>query len=233
MTYREIVYMILDELKLLSDDAHFNEDHIKFLCTKYRAFLLKKNYANNKNVSSSNYQIVPIELEVVPTIEKDTCLGSVLKSKQEVPGTLDIGNTNVYTKNFTAGTNITYTTLERFKFVGHNKWLKNIIYCTKGPDDYLYFKSWNPQHLYLNYVELEGVFENVEAVKDLLGEDLMDTDFPMEDALVPQLIQSVVAELSPKTITPEDSINNASDDKANLARYLASNTKSELAKQLS
>ena len=41
MTYREIVYMILDEIKSVSDDAFFTEDHVIFLAGKIRAFLLK------------------------------------------------------------------------------------------------------------------------------------------------------------------------------------------------
>ena len=42
MKLREIVYMILDELKLFSDDATYTEDHIKFLVGKHRALLLQK-----------------------------------------------------------------------------------------------------------------------------------------------------------------------------------------------
>jgi hypothetical protein len=40
-TFRDIVYMIMDELKLSSDDSYYTEDHIIFLISKYRAFLLK------------------------------------------------------------------------------------------------------------------------------------------------------------------------------------------------
>ena len=36
-TYREIVYMVLDELKLESDDAYYTQDHVIFLINKYRA----------------------------------------------------------------------------------------------------------------------------------------------------------------------------------------------------
>ena len=43
-TFKEIVYMCLDELQLSSDDATFTEEHIIFLANKYRALLLKKQY---------------------------------------------------------------------------------------------------------------------------------------------------------------------------------------------
>ena len=40
MTVKEIVYMILDEVKKQSDDAYYTEEHIIFLASKYGAFLL-------------------------------------------------------------------------------------------------------------------------------------------------------------------------------------------------
>jgi len=40
-TFKEIVYLALEELKLTSDDSYYTEDHILFLLNKYRAFLLK------------------------------------------------------------------------------------------------------------------------------------------------------------------------------------------------
>ena len=45
-TYREIVYMILDLIKLMSDDAYYNEEHVLYLVDKYRMFVLDKKYAN-------------------------------------------------------------------------------------------------------------------------------------------------------------------------------------------
>ena len=40
-TYRELVYLVLDELKLVSDDSSFTEDHVIYLLDRYRPFLLK------------------------------------------------------------------------------------------------------------------------------------------------------------------------------------------------
>jgi hypothetical protein len=40
-TYREMIHMVLDELKVISDDSHFQEEHVMFLLDKYRGFLLK------------------------------------------------------------------------------------------------------------------------------------------------------------------------------------------------
>jgi hypothetical protein len=41
MLWKELVYIVLDELKLVSDDSTFTEDHVMFTLNKYRAFVLK------------------------------------------------------------------------------------------------------------------------------------------------------------------------------------------------
>ena len=56
--------------------------------------------------------------------------------------------------------------------------------------------------------------------------------FPLEDAIIPPLINLVVKELSEAIYKPEDSENNAMDDLANLANYIARNAKSNLQKQI-
>jgi len=55
-TFRELTYMALDELKLMSDDSYYTEDHVLFLLNKYRSFLLKQRYSDiKKQMPESNY----------------------------------------------------------------------------------------------------------------------------------------------------------------------------------
>ena len=69
-TYKQVIYMISDMLKLSSDDASFTNDHLLFLMTKFRALLLKNTYLNKGlNVPQSNYQNVGISLERVKAAE--------------------------------------------------------------------------------------------------------------------------------------------------------------------
>lgn len=220
MKYNEIVHMILDELKGTSDDFSFNEDHIAFLCGKYRAFLLKQRYYSDikKAIAESNYQTVCLDLIEVPAISGEPCEGgSYLRSKVKVPTTLMLGNPRVFPIDFYQG-NITFVSRDRMRFVGHNKWMKDIIYCSIGPDNYLYFKSSNPQYLYLEKVKFSAIFEDPEKVTEIScnGEDipceLMDRVFPIEEALVPPLIELVVKELRGAEYTPSDEINNAEDN---------------------
>ena len=44
--------------------------------------------------------------------------------------------------------------------------------------------------------------------------ELQDREFPIEDALVPPLIELIVKELAPAVFRPEDDTNNAADDLA-------------------
>jgi hypothetical protein len=41
MTWRQAMYMVLDEIKGMSDDFTYTEEHIMFLLGKYRTFILK------------------------------------------------------------------------------------------------------------------------------------------------------------------------------------------------
>ena len=239
--YKELVYIVLDELKLMSDDAQFNEEHVVFLLDKFRAFLLKQKYSDiKKQIPESNYQELCLELEKTPAINGEPCTGGYyLRSKEEIPTTLPIGSINVYPIDFYQGYNIAFVSRQRMKFVGHNKFLKNIIYCSLGPDNYLYFKSENPQFLYLENVRMTGIFESIQDMQKLqCGKDedkvcdILDMNFPIEEALVSPLIQLTVKELAGPSWRPSDDNNNANDDLSNLANFIARNLKSNVQKQI-
>lgn len=223
-TYKELVYMVFDELRVSSDDAQFTEDHLMFLLNKYRAFLLKQRYSDiKKQIPESNYQTICLNLIQVPAISGDTCEGGTyLRSKEKVPFLMQIGTPRVYPLDYYQG-EITYVSRDRMRYVGYNKFLQNIIYCSIGPDNYLYFKSFNPQYLYLKKVKFTGIFQDSIQASDLQCPDdngdiicnSIDRTFPIEDALIPPLIELVVKELTNSIYRPEDESNNAKDDLAN------------------
>ena len=113
---------------------------------------------------------------------------------------------------------ITYVSRDRMKYVGYNKYLNNIIYCSLAPDNYLYFKSSNPQYLYLEKVRITALFENAEETFGLQCDEngriceLLDAEFPLEASLVPILISLVVQELSKPREIDEDKTNDANDN---------------------
>ena len=219
MTLRELVFMVLDECKIHSDDSYFNEDHVSFLLSKYRSFLLKKELEKeNKNLSSANAQTICLNLMEVPAIEDFDCSGSYLRSTEKIPSIVNEFKVQLYPLDYYQG-EIIFTSRERMRYTGYNKWTKNLIYASKGPDDYLYLKSENPQYLYMEKLRMTAVFEDFEEAAQLSCDedgvvvcDKLDAQFPIESAQVPIIIELVVKELLGVKYQPKDKNNNAADD---------------------
>ena len=221
-TYRQLIYMALDEVKGSSDDLYFTEEHVAFLLDKYRTTLLKQRYSDvRRNIPESNYQTLCLDLEEVPSIPGLQCgAGSYLRSIEKIPVTLKIGQPWVYPVDYFQGHNIAFISRDRMKFVGYNKYLQNIIYCTIGPDNYLYLKSANPQFLYLGHVRMTAIFEDSRKAAELMCDgntneepcNPLDREFPLEEPLVSFLLDMVVNELRKVVYGSADVVNNAHDD---------------------
>ena len=240
MTYREVTYLILDLLKQSSDDSYYTQEHILFLVSKIRSAILKQTYSNiKKEIPESNYQTICLDLKETPAIAGEPCEGgSYLRSQQKIPSTLTIGNTQIYPVDYYQG-EITFVSRERMRYVGHNKWLQNIIYASLGPDSHLYFKSSNPQYLYMEKAKMTGIFEDTDKAAELEcpseeGQvcDIMDKKFPLEEGLVASVIELTVKYLNGVAYKPKDTTNNAADDLSDIMTFIRRNMKSNLQKQI-
>ena len=223
MTWRELIYMIVDITKQISDDSQFNEDHIKFLCGKYRNYILNQQYlTHKKTIAEADYQIVNIPLQLVQT---DICPNQeVLRSIDKIPFTMTIGSVQIYPTDLVHyRSKIVFVDNRRFAYAG-NKFSNNIIYAMIGPDNYLYLKSNNTNFRYLQSVTIKALFENIEQASLLdaasCGCDLMDIRFPLEDAWVNTLINLVVNDLIRGINQLRDENNDANDDSDQLARMI-------------
>ena len=230
-TFREIIFMIQDECKFDTDDSYYTQDHILYLISKYRSFLFQQKYHNNikKQISDSNKQEICLELIKVPGNPITTCdSGLYLRSTKQIPDIMPYTKPQIYTYDlYSTISHLEFTSYERMKYVGLNKWFKNIIYASISPDKYLYLKSQNPVFENLERIKMNAVFEDIdEAMKLSCTEDCnnLDSRFPLEDALIPLLIQSVVKELIDKLSVPEDKSNNA-DDNQNENMYANGNAR--------
>ena len=239
-TYREIVYMCSDQLKIASDDSYFTEDHILYLVKKYRALLLTQRYKDvRKEIPESNYQTICVDLTKSPAIEGETCEGgTLLKSTSKIPSLLTVGTNKVFPMSYFYG-EVSLVSRERMKYVGYNRWLKNVIYCSIAPDGYLYLKSSNPQFLHLEKVKVSGIFEDVDEVEKLSCDkstdttcDIMDRKFPLEESLIPQVVETVVRLMTGALYKSEDDDNNAKDDLSDIMAFIRRNMKSNLQKQI-
>lgn len=221
MTYRELVYLCLDEVKSISDDSTFNENHIILLADKYRAFLIKQRYSDvKKHIPESNYQTICLDLtkSVSPS---GPCGRTYLMSKEEVPNILSVSNTRVYPIDFYQDS-ITFISRDRMRYVGYDKYLQNIIYCSLASDNHLYLISMNPQFLYLSKIKVTAIFEDASIASELeCGDnkecDVLDRKFPIEESLVTPLVSLIVGEVLGAKYRPDDNKNNAKDDSSDVS----------------
>lgn len=202
MTYRELVYMCLDEIKLASDDSYITEDHILFLISKYRAFLLRQKYEKtNMPVSESNYQCI-----------------SVTRNEDIVPEIMSVAKPRVFTitgeKDDTTTNFLTYVSPHRYHFVGENRILKPITYCTIDHNKKLQCKNKE-----LTGVNIFAVFEDIVKVSEFNlvdGADVLDCECPIETDLVSAVQELVVKDALGIAYRPKDNMNNANDDLSSL-----------------
>ena len=214
MTYAEVVYMILDELKLSSDDSYFNEYHVLMLADKYRAMILKQRYKDiKKTVPYSNYQEVvfnlkkrtgftdlkkavdvehnydyisgaPLETnyyysgdgttEIINYVDEDGNGEKILK--RGFPMLIGIGNPSVYLDDYNR-TMINLVSREHGRYVGNNKYLRNVLYAFIEPNKGLYVKipegfkmKLNPANREAEVVE-EGTINNPKRLLNDQGVD--------------------------------------------------------------
>ena len=232
MLVKEIAYACLDLAKAsTSDDSYLTIDHCIFLCKKYRAFLIKKEQEKNRGsqevASEFEMQQICIDLEKVPAIDGSACTGGYyLRSTKPIPKILEGYQPKVYPIDYYQGTNISFVSRDRMRYVGTNKYLQNIIYSSLGPDLHLYLNSNNPQFLYLKKLRISAVFDDFESVTDLLcddaGEstpcDVLDAEFPIREHLIPPLIELVVKALNGSKFQPIEVKNDAKDTLPEQAR---------------
>lgn len=224
MKVSELVFMVMDGLKLLSDDSIYTEEHVIFLCKKYRSFLIKKEQDKEKGsqdvASEFEYQQICLDLEKVPAIDGEPCTGGYyLRTTQKIPKILEGTQPRIYPLDYYQGINISYVSRDRMRYVGTNPYLHNIIYTSVGPDLHLYLNGSNPQFLYMKKLRMSAIFEDLDEASGLLcdndGEsqscDVLDMEFPIRDYLVPPLIELVIKELAGVKYQPRDSRNDADD----------------------
>lgn len=222
MTYGELVYMVLDALKIHSDDAKFTEDHVIFLLNKYRAYALQQRYSKSLDiVNNANYQTIHI------IFEKSS---QILSSRKQIPSIMNIALPKAYFGyKFTLNPPV-FVSEDRFRYVGNNRFLNNIIYYTIGLDSRLYLKCEN----LMDDFYVTAVFEDPLEVISYDGYDgpLNDRKYPIEDNLIPGVLELVLKDLTNGLYKPSDTTNDAQDALSDLAGFLRRNMKSQFQKQI-
>lgn len=151
-TYRDMVYILMDEAHIFSDDSNWENEHFVQIINKYRSLLFNQKYKGKKvEIPSSWYQRLNVYF--------DTSYGNgdLYQSIKRLPPILDITNLWQYTFVHNDGMrseNLNFINPQRFKMVGYNKWLKSQVYITIDLDSHMYAKS--PGNVISNSVSLVG-----------------------------------------------------------------------------
>lgn len=241
MTYKELVYMTLDALKIHSDDSKFTEDHVIFLLNKYRAFVLNQKYSKPyDSIGEANFQTKDIEMNA------ESGFGDIIFiSLSKIPNTLKISIPDIVIEGINDKTYITeeskdqatkilknkeiiFVNNKRFKYVGNNRYLNNIIYATIKEDGYMYHTKLfiNNVPIILN-LKIRAIFED-----PIITGDILENDFPLEASLVPNVLELVMKDLTNGLYKPSDNTNDAQDALSDLAGFLRRNMKSQFQKQI-
>lgn len=227
MTWREIIYMIEDITKQISDDSNFNEEHIATLCSKYRNTILNQQYlTGKKTINDANYQLICVNVQPQVT---DICPNeTVLVSKEEIPFTMPIGIKQAYPVGLYSRQNkFAYVSINRLPYVG-NKFTRNNIYTSIGPDNHLYLKGENENYLFLEKIQFKAIFEDIQKASILELQcktgcnecSYIDARFPLEDAFVGVLMQYVINDITKGIYQLRDTANDAFDSSDSLANMI-------------
>ena len=223
-TYREVIYLVLDEMKIQSDDGYFGEEHMMYLINLYRPVILKQKYTDvRKDIPESNYQTIVMELQDSPEVNGDLDGSSYYKrTKLKMPSIVNLdGKERIITisspRDYWKG-EISFINKDRFKYVGHNKFLPKAVYASLNPDQYIYLKAAGTIINTLASVSITSIFENPVEVnalsKDLNGKinDPLDIECPIEVNLIPVIAQFILKDMIPAQFRETDTENNAKDD---------------------
>lgn len=249
MTYRELVYMALDSLKIHSDDSKFTEDHVIFLLNKYRAYALQQKYSKTlEGVNNRNYQNINIELKTdIKAFLQDISGGKILKSNKEIPSIINISLPEVQIETtvvegeeenavtYEGNESIVFTTEDRIRYTGFNRFLKKVIYCCIDKNNIFILKCADNERIKnIKKVYLSAIFSDPISVFNFNASDLdiLDEEFPLEDVLVPTVLELVLKDLTNGIYKPSDDTNNAQDALSDLAGFLRRNMKSQFQKQI-
>lgn len=220
MTFNEIIYDVREKLKLGSDDIDIQDEYIAHLINVKRALLIKQRYTKfSKAIPEESKQIVCIDLELVDSIEGEKCFGDILRSIQTLPAFIQVDSkpslTNVMGYDLRA-IPMSITAIERFPYLGYNKWTNNQLHVALGADSKLYFYSGNDQYKFLEKVKVVGLFENPESADELSCDtssdcDYFDKKYPVEPHMVHDIVNLIARELLPSIKLVDDKLNNADE----------------------
>jgi|TARA_B110000881_G_scaffold219338_1_gene240939 hypothetical protein len=229
-TKRELIFTVMEGLKIQSDDTDVSQELISSLIDAARATTLKQMYGNKDwNLPIELRQEVCIELAPADSVDGATCLGKILRSTERLPKGISIKGGDgalLRVKRYDRqATQINIVPVERLPMIGHNTFTANMVYAAVDVDRYLYLVSANKKHMFMEAVRVDGVYESPELAAELKCKDGIftsasakvpdcepwDEEYPLELALQDIVLGVVMKGLATRLQLPEDNINDSED----------------------
>ena len=174
-TYRELIVMVADLAKQVSDDDTLTYKHIAFLLNIYRAYLLKQKYLNKaQEIPQSNYQTVCAKMAYTSTSSLNNCCGNscygpsrdfnVLRSEDSVSNLLTFSDTNISLIRCAGKFSIGFDS--KLAYPDPN------MYGFKTQEEYDKFISYVAEKTYTDELDISSIIES--------GSDLSKADNPYE-----------------------------------------------------
>lgn len=160
-----------------------------------------------------------LNLEVVDSIPGSSICGHILRTREVVPTVVNIsGREDLITvrsiDNMTTGFNS--IAIERFPFLGHNRYLNNQIYTAINTDGRIYFYSKRDKFMLMSKVIARGVFESPSIANSMSCNsvcDDLDNEYPIEGYMIDDIVSLIRKDLIVTLQIPNDEKNDSRDDR--------------------
>lgn len=241
-TLNQITYDILGDIKgsNIIDDSHIETDRVKYLIHQQRSMWL------NRRLTKPGYYITPDmtqDLKCVPVELTDaaeccdvTVDCSIMRTESEIPAPLNINSTVAITRVGPVNklqSMFSFVDYERAIWSGNGRFNDQHIFAFYlNKRIYLKFNDVNRDARMLEYLNVQGVFEDPDEVKtftDCSGEPCHsdDSEYPIPDNLIPFIKDHVIKQLLRNEQMPEDQKNDANEQVSTGGSAAPSNDGSE------
>jgi len=212
--------MSVKEYNITTDDDMFTNEYLGHLIDVKRMLLIKQTFSTvTKAIPIACVTEICLDLEVTDAIVGSPLFGHVLRTKEVIPTVINIsGREDLISvrsiDNFTTGFNS--VAMERFPYLGHNKYLNNQIYTAISAEGRIYFYSKRNQFMMMSKVIARGVFESpaaANAMSCFSACDDLNTEYPLEGYMIDDIVRLIIKDLVVTLQIPNDNKNDAADDR--------------------
>jgi hypothetical protein len=221
MKYNEVIYSIREKLREVVDDSNIDDREIIFEVNNQRALFYRNEYnKNSRAVDEEIKQTLCVSLEEAS--DDECCIDSdctILRSTIPLPNLLELHHKNTLLRvtSTQLGTKpFSLVSWNQFPFSGNSKYNSKEVYVSKHNNGYLYFKSSNRLHKFLEKVSVQVILEDPLDIKDFMdcasGTDCFNLDtfnYPIKAHVLAYITPQVLKSFAFKLQIPEDLENDA------------------------